>query len=165
MGLIFEVIREGGIRLPKPIGQAISIMGALVIGQATVQAGLVAAPTVIVVAVTAVTSFVIPTLQDEVTPLRVIMVILAGVLGAFGIVIGLLALLIHLVSLRSFGVPYLSPIAPENRRDLFQDVLIRAPWWAMFQRPSSLVKNNLKRQEFWQMPHASNRSNNGDENQ
>jgi spore germination protein KA len=70
MGLIFEIIREGGVRLPKPIGQAISIVGALVIGQATVQAGFVSAPTVIAIADTAVTTFLFPTLVDETTPLR-----------------------------------------------------------------------------------------------
>jgi spore germination protein KA len=152
MGLFFEILREGGIRLPKPVGQAISIVGALVIGQATVQAGLVGAPTLIVISLTAVSSFVVPTLVDETTPLRFILVILAGLLGAFGIMIGLLLLLIHLASLRSFGVPYLSPITPTNLRGLAQDVVIRAPLWAMWKRPAMLAPNDPERQQFRLMP-------------
>ncbi len=152
MGLMFEIIREGGIRLPKPIGQAISIMGALVIGQATVQAGFVSAPTVIAIAITAVTTFVFPSLVDETTPLRILIVIIAGFLGAFGILISVLILLIHLASLRSFGVPYLSPIVPINLRGLGQDVLIRAPWWMMWKRPLSMAQDK-ERQKFRLIPH------------
>ncbi len=152
MGFVFELIREGGIRLPKPIGQAIGIVGALVIGQATVQAGLVGAPTVIVVATTAVASFVIPALVDETTPLRIIFVIIAGVLGAFGIVMGLILLLIHLAALRSFGVPFLSPIVPTTLRELGQDVLLRAPWWMMSKRPRMLNANDSGRQADEQKP-------------
>ena len=161
MGLLFEIIREGGIRLPKPVGQAISIVGALVIGQATIQAGLIDAPTVIVISVTAVTTFVAPTLVDETTPLRILLVVFAGILGAFGIMIGLLILLIHLASLRSFGVPYLSPITPFAAREFLQDVAIRAPWWAMWKRPRMLVNNDPERQKFRLMPHPPEDSKGG----
>jgi spore germination protein KA len=154
MGFIFEIIREGGIRLPRPIGQAISIVGALVIGQATVQAGLVAAPTVIVIATTAVTTFLFPSLVDETAPLRILLVIITGFLGAFGLMMGLLVLLIHLVAIRSFGVPYLAPLAPLELRGLFQDVLIRAPWWMMWKRPWQIAADDAReRQQFRLMPH------------
>ncbi len=157
MGLIFEIIREGGIRLPKPIGQAISIVGALVIGQATVQAGFVSAPTVIAIAITAVTTFIFPSLVDETTPLRLLVVIIAGFLGAFGIFICIIILIIYLASMRSFGVSYLSPIVPVNFRELGQDVLIRAPWWMMWKRPSLLAKDKV-RQQFRLMPRPPKKS-------
>jgi spore germination protein KA len=154
MGFTFEVIREGGTRLPRPIGQAISIVGALVIGQATVQAGIVTAPTVIVTAFTAVTAFVFPTLADETAILRIMLLVVTGFLGAFGLMMGLLILLIHLAAIRSFGVPYLTPLAPIEPRGLFQDVLMRAPWWMMWKRPWQIASDDAReRQQFRLMPH------------
>jgi spore germination protein KA len=153
MGLVFEIIREGGVRLPRPIGQAISIVGALVIGQAAVQAGLVAAPTVIVIASTAVTTFLFPSLVDETTSLRILLVIITGFLGAFGLITSLLVILTHLAAIRSFGVPYLAPLSPVDLRELTQDVLIRAPWWMMWKRPRMLAAADAKeRQQFRLMP-------------
>lgn len=134
MGAVFEIIREAGIRLARPVGQTISIVGALVIGEAAVTAGLVGAPTIIVTATTAITTFVVPDLLGPGIYLRLIYTILAGVLGAYGILIGLLFTLLHLVSLRSFGTPYLSPLAPISAGD-FKDVIVRAPIWALGTRP------------------------------
>lgn len=158
MGLVFELIREGGIRLPRPIGSAIGIVGALVIGQATVEAGFISAPTVIVTAVTAVATFVFPSLVDETTPLRIFLVMITGFLGAFGLLICLLILLIHLASLRSFGVLYLAPLSPLNIRSLAQDTLIRAPWWMMWKRPRMITENDPERQNFRLMPRPQNDS-------
>jgi spore germination protein KA len=151
MGLIFEILREAGIRLPRPIGQAVSIVGALVIGQAAVSAGLVSAPMVIVVAITAIASFVIPTLSDLTSFLRIFLTIMAGFMGAIGINIGLFGILIHLAALRSFGVPYLSPVTPFSLGGS-KDVFIRAPWWAMFSRPNDISNNDPERQNFRLMP-------------
>ncbi|GAB6155058.1 spore germination protein [Desulfosporosinus burensis] len=147
MGIIFEILREAGVRLPRPVGQAVSIVGALVIGESAVTAGLIGAPMVIVVALTAVSSFVVPAQTDSGGVLRVIFVILAGVMGLFGIVVGLLGVFIHLASLRSFGTPYLSPLAPLSIRDL-KDSIIRAPIWAMFTRPRTIGWQDPERQEF-----------------
>ncbi|HEX2952583.1 MAG TPA: spore germination protein [Bacillota bacterium] len=152
MGIIFEILREAGIRQPRPIGQAVSIVGALVIGQATVSAGLVGAPIVITVALTAIASFVTPK-QAEVTAfLRLTLTVLAGFLGAYGIIAGLIIILIHMASLRSFGVPYLSPIMPLTPGDL-KDVAVRVPIWAMFKRPRLIGWHDPVRQEFRLMPH------------
>ncbi len=159
MGLIFEILREAGIRLPRPIGQAVSIVGALVIGEATVTAGLVGAPLVIIIALTAITSFVSPTLVQESTIIRFSLTILAGFLGAFGITIGLLILLIHLASLRSFGVPLLSPIAPMAIGDLARDVMVRAPWWAMFTRPKFIGAQDRFRQNYYSRPRPPQKEN------
>ena len=147
MGIIFEILREAGVRLPRPVGQAVSIVGALVIGQSAVSAGLIGAPMVIVVALTAVCSFVVPAQSDSGGILRITIVILAGFIGIFGIVIGMLGIFIHLASLRSFGTPYVSPLAPLSIGDL-KDTFIRAPIWAMFTRPRTIGWNDPERQEF-----------------
>jgi spore germination protein KA len=147
MMIIFEILREAGVRLPRNVGQAISIVGALVIGEAAVSAGLIGAPMVIVVAITAVASFVVPAQTDSVSILRIILLILAGFLGGIGILAGLIGTYIHLASLRSFGTPYLSPVAPLTFRDL-KDVFIRAPLWAMFTRPRTIGWHDPERQNF-----------------
>jgi spore germination protein KA len=145
MGIIFEILREAGIRLPRPIGAAVSIVGALVIGDSAVNAGLVGAPVVIVVALTAITSFVIPFQVESITLIRLGLIVFAAIFGLFGILNGLLLILIHLAALRSFGVPYLAPLAPWVTADL-KDILIRAPLWAMLKRPRSLEPTDLSRQ-------------------
>ncbi|WP_419149781.1 spore germination protein [Paenibacillus alvei] len=136
MEFMFEALREAGIRLPKPIGSAVSMVGALVIGESAVNAGIVAAPLVIVVAFTGIASFSIPRYNFGLAfrLVRFPLLILAGTLGLYGIGFGLIVLLIHLVNLRSFGVPYLTPVSPEipgNSKDIF----IRVPRWAMRDRP------------------------------
>lgn len=151
LGLVFEILREAGIRLPRPVGQAVSIVGALVIGEAVVSAGLISAPTVIVVALTAISSFVSPVQVGVAAFLRLSLTVIAGALGAFGIVLTFLAVLVHLASLRSFGVPYLSPLAPLVPRDL-KDVAIRAPLWSMLTRPEFIGGKDPQRQEFQLRP-------------
>ena len=137
MTVTLEILQEAGLRLPKPIGQTIGIVGALIIGEAAVTAGLVSPLMVIIIGLTAVASYAIPTfdLSLAVRLMRFPLMILAGVLGFFGVAVGLYAILIHLLSLRSFGVPYLSPIAPLRIRALLQDTFVRAPWWALKRRP------------------------------
>ncbi|WP_141334437.1 spore germination protein [Paenibacillus sp. tmac-D7] len=136
MEITFEGLREAGLRIPKPIGQTVSIIGALVIGQAAVQAGIVSAPMVIVVSITGIASFTIPHFDLGLTfrLLRFPVMILAASFGLYGVIISILLIYIHLVSLRSFGTPYLSPTAPIVFSD-WKDVLIRAPWWLMKKRP------------------------------
>jgi spore germination protein KA len=145
MGIIFEILREAGIRLPRPIGAAVSIVGALVVGDAAVNAGLVGAPVVIVVALTAITSFVIPFQVESITVIRLGLIVFAAVFGLFGILNGLLLVLIHLAALRSFGVPYLSPLAPWVAADL-SDTITRTPLWTMLKRPRSLETTDPSRQ-------------------
>lgn len=151
MGLIFELLREAGVRLPRQVGQAVSIVGALVIGEAAVSAGLIGSPMVIVVSITAIASFVVPPQIDVGVLIRAFTTILAGVLGAFGITLAVLAILVHLASLRSFGTPYLSPFAPLSPGDL-KDALARAPLWAMFTRPRTIGWRDPQRQEYGQIP-------------
>ncbi len=158
MGVVFEILREAGVRLPRPVGQAISIVGALVIGESAVSAGLITAPMVIVVAFTAICSFVVPALYDVQVIIRVILVILAGFLGEFGIFIGLLGLLVHLCALQSFGTPYLSPLAPLNPSGL-KDVFVRAPLWLMSNRSRGMGEWDPLRQAFRLMPQQPEKDN------
>lgn len=153
MEVTFEALREAGARLPKQIGSAVSIVGALVIGQASVQAGLVSAPMVIVVAITGISSFLIPRYVAglAIRLLRFPLILLAGSLGLLGIMMGIIALVLHLCSLRSLGVPYLSSIATPKVHEL-NDVLVRAPWWKMNTRPRFTENYNKNRQGPNQKP-------------
>jgi Bacillus/Clostridium GerA spore germination protein. len=153
MEFMFEGLREAGIRMPKAVGSAVSIVGALVIGQAAVQAGIVSAPVVIVVATTGIASFAIPRYNfgTAYRLLRFPMLILAGVLGLYGIISGLFLLMIHLLGLRSFGVPYMSPVIPKVPQSL-KDVFIRAPRWSMNRRSAFLSGTNQTRIPKGQQP-------------
>jgi hypothetical protein len=146
MEIFFEALREAGVRLPRPVGQTVSIVGALVIGQAAIQAGIVSAPMVITVSITGIASFTVPQFNQAIAirVLRFMLMILAGMLGLYGVFMGFLVILIHMASLRSFGVPYLSPIAPLELSSL-KDVFIRVPWWAMVTRPGFTVSEDIKR--------------------
>jgi len=162
MLLLFEILREAGLRMPRSLGQAVSIVGALVIGQAAVSAGLVGAPMVIVIATTAVASFLVVPYADLGALFRLIMTVAAGFLGLLGIVFISIEILSHLASLRSLGVPYLSPVSPLNIRGL-KDTFVRAPLWAMDSRPVFLDPVDTRRQAPGQMPRNSkNRPNQGE---
>lgn len=156
MEITFEGLREAGVRLPKQVGAAVSIVGALVIGQAATAAGLVSSPMVMVVAITGIASFMIPhfSIGISLRLLRFPIMILAGMLGLLGLMIGVVVIYIHLCSLRSFGVPYLSPITPMKNRDL-KDALLRAPHWMMDTRPSLNGAGSKYKQTRRQKPEPS----------
>jgi spore germination protein len=153
MEVSFEALREAGVRLPQVVGQAVGILGALVIGSAAVEAGIVSAPTVIVVSITGIASFTIPryNMSMSIRMLRFPLMILGGMFGLFGVALGTLVVLTHLCKLRSFGIPYFWPLAPLSFKSL-KDVLVRVPWWAMDRRPSQLVKEDITRQGDNLMP-------------
>lgn len=141
MEVTFEILREAGIRMPRYIGQAVSIVGALVIGQAAVEAGIVSAAMVIVVAGTAIASFTTPAYNMAVAAriLRFGFMVLAGTMGLYGVTLGLIVLVAHLASLRSFGTPYLAPFAPFVPEDQ-KDGLFRFPLWT--RKNKSLLNEN-----------------------
>ncbi|MBA4547510.1 spore germination protein [Thermoactinomyces intermedius] len=143
MEISVEILREASIRLPGPIGPTIGIVGALVIGNAAVTAGLVSPAFVIVVGLTTISSYANPNYNAAISVrlLRFPFMIVAAMFGLFGIMIGLMLLLLHLVQLRSFGVPYMAPFAPLNLRDL-RDSLIRIPWPWMKKRPTIYQTHN-----------------------
>lgn len=149
MEVTFEILREAGIRMPRPIGQAVSIVGTLVIGQAAVEAGIVSASMVIVVAITAISSFVITgySMAISIRMIRFFIMGLAASFGIFGIVVALIALVMHLCSLRSFGIPYMSPFAPFIPAD-HKDTIFRLPHWALKSRPRLINQRNIKREQM-----------------
>ncbi|GGJ99378.1 spore germination protein [Lentibacillus kapialis] len=153
MEVTFEALREAGVRLPKQVGSAVSIVGALVIGEAAVSAGIVSAPMVIVVAITGIASFTIPRYSTAfaIRMLRFPMILLAATLGLLGIMLGVITIIVHLATLRSFGVPYLSPMAPMHFYEM-KDTMIRAPWWKLNKRPRLTGKYNKYRQSSGQKP-------------
>ncbi|SEO47795.1 spore germination protein KA [Amphibacillus marinus] len=144
MEVTFELLREAGIRLPSTVGSAISIVGALVLGQAAVDAGIVSATMVIVVSLTAICSFIFPSynLAISVRILRFGFMFLAASFGLYGIFTGMVFMVLHLNSLRSFGIPYLTPLAPfvwQGQKDVF----VRAPLWKKRERPHLISQKNI----------------------
>lgn len=138
MVVTFELLREAGVRMPKAIGQAVSIVGALVIGDAAVQAGIVSSPMVIVIAITAISSFIVSSLSGALLIMRIVAMIAANVIGILGVLLVSIAFFISMCNIRSFGVNYLSPFTPLSGTDL-KDTFIRFPLWAMFTRPKELT--------------------------
>ncbi len=124
---IYELMREAGLRLPRPIGHAIGIIGALVIGDAAVTAGLISSPMVMVVALTALSSFVVPSLFQEVTIMRFGFILIGGTLGIFGISLGLALMIVNLCSVNAYGIPSMSPQSPFQLFAM-RDVLLRVGW-------------------------------------
>ena len=129
----YEVMRAAGLRLPRPIGHAVSIVGALVIGDAAVTAGLIGAPMVLVVAMTAIASFVVPSLYEPVSILRFVFLFVGGTMGLYGIAIGCVLLLINVCSLNSVGSPYMAPISPLSPVAM-RDTFIRASFTTLQKR-------------------------------
>lgn len=137
MMFAFEIMREAGVRMPKQVGQAVSIVGALILGQAAVQAGIVSPIMVIIAALTGICTFTLPptAMNYTIRILQFVMTLLAFLLGYVGIMVGIIMLLTYLASLRSFGVPYLGPAAPFDM-DQLTDVIIRRPHPVNYKRPS-----------------------------
>ncbi|MFW5985477.1 MAG: spore germination protein [Halanaerobiaceae bacterium] len=155
MESIFEILREAGLRMPRAIGSAISIVGALVLGEAAINAGLVSPPMVIVVALTAIASFTTPTysLASAARIMRYIFIMAAAIAGLLGLQVGLLILLIHLCSLRSFGQPYFQPYGPLIWRDL-KDSIIKLPIWMNIFRPRLIGGKDPQRKDEEQKPES-----------
>ncbi|SCZ00090.1 spore germination protein [Alkaliphilus peptidifermentans] len=156
METTIELLREAGVRLPGPIGATIGIVGGLVIGQAAVEAGIVAPLMVIIVAITAIASFAIPSYNVAIgfRLLRFLFIFAAGFLGLYGVILAILLLLSHLCSLKSFGIPYLHPFVNfvDDIGDM-KDTFVRAPMPSMNNRETvgnKKQKNRLddKREEF-----------------
>ncbi len=130
---IYEIMREAGLRLPRPVGHAVGIVGALVIGDAAVNAGLVGSPMVMIVALTALSSFVVPSLYEAVSVLKFAFIIVGGTWGLYGIALGLMALLVNLCALSSEGVPVTAPLAPFSLESM-GDSLWRSSWRKLSRR-------------------------------
>ena len=121
------------MRIPKSLGHAVSIVGALVIGESAVTAGIISSSTLMVVATSAICSYVTSPLYPPVTILRIVFVVVAGVLGLWGIVLASAVVIISMCSKTSLGVPYMSALAPFSFRSM-RDVFVRASWKKLSQR-------------------------------
>ncbi|MCL4426591.1 MAG: spore germination protein [Firmicutes bacterium] len=147
MEMAMEILREAAIRLPAPIGPTIGIVGGLIIGEAAVRAGIVSPLMVIIVALTTIGSFAMPSYSAAVATrvLRFPVMVSGAVLGLYGIVLFLILIIIHMASLESFGVPYLAPVTPMKGRE-WRDTFFRFPLWSMEIRPSHLATADDRRQ-------------------
>ncbi|NIK71799.1 spore germination protein KA [Paenibacillus sp. BK720] len=130
MLFVFDALQEAGVHLPNQLGPVVSILGALVIGQAAVEAGLISTPIIIVVSLTGVASYSIPRYSASL-PFRIIrylFLFITGLLGFVGFAFGIIFLMIHMVMLESFGRPFMYPIAPFDAKRI-KDIIIRYPFW------------------------------------
>lgn len=143
----FEILREAGTRMPVYVGQTLSIVGALVLGTAAVEAKLVSAPVIIIVGLSGITSFMIPSITGSSTIIKFALVGFSAVLGLYGYIIGIAFLLIHLIKLKSFGVPIMSNFTSLEPREM-KDTHIRVPRWAMKRRPKILGQKNPARTDI-----------------
>ncbi len=144
---LFELFREAGVRLPKAVGQTIAVVGGIVVGDAVIRAGLASTTMLIVAAITAVATFTLvnQTLSSAVSIIRLLVMICAATLGMYGFILALIAIVLHLSKLQSFGVPYLTPMSPTRPKDLFA---------ALFQRP---LRHEANRPQFLQSEDANSR--------
>lgn len=142
---ILEVIREAGLRMPSPMGQAVSIVGTLILGQAAIDARLFSAPMIVIVAATGITGLITIKLKGATTLIRLILLLLSSFMGLYGYIFGVIGASIHLFSMRSFGVSYMMNFGAIYPVDL-KDTVIRAPWWYMKYRPKQMAFKNPNRQ-------------------
>ena len=146
---LFEIMREAGLRLPRPVGHAVSIIGALVIGDAAVTAGIIGSSMVMVVALTALSSFVVPSLYEPAAVLKFVFIVVGGTWGLFGISVGFMLLLTNLCALESFGIPVMAPTSPTAVADM-RDNFWRSSWKKLGRfrlKVQNLPGSRLKKEE------------------
>ncbi|MCB2339321.1 spore germination protein [Clostridium estertheticum] len=143
MELVVEFLREGGLRLPTKIAQTLSLVGGIIIGDTAIQSKMVSPTTLLIVGITVITTFLIPNydMSISIRMLRFPMLVLANIMGIFGIAVGWFLILVHLSSLDSLGVPYF-----EFHKSDMKDTFIRAPLWKMNKRPEGIPNSDPIRQ-------------------
>lgn len=116
--LIFEILNEASVRMPKYVGMVVSIVGGLVLGETAVTAGIISAPTLMIIALSGICLYTVPALEREFSVIRVLLLIVAGALGGYALILSVCALLVYLCAFESFGTPLLAPYAPLVLPDL-----------------------------------------------
>ena len=144
--LLFQVLYEVSLRLPQYLGLATSIVGALVLGDTGVKAGLISPPGVIIVALSVMAIYTVPAQASTLTILRAVFVVLGATLGIFGIMCGVIYIINYVNTINYYGTPYLAPYAPKIESDL-KDAMFKKPIPKMINRPKSLNPKNLIRQK------------------
>lgn len=141
---LFEVITEASLQMPNALGMALSIIGALALGNTAVDAGIISPPSIVVVAISSVALYIIPDQISETRLLRVLFTVVGGIAGLYGILMSFILLTAYLCSIKSFGVPYMTPLAPNIRRDK-HDSFLKASVQDTVMRPEFIAGNNKKR--------------------
>ena len=141
---LFDILNEASVRMPKQLGMALSIIGALILGDTAVQAGIISSPSIVVVAISGITLYIIPDQVPETSILRSIFTVIGGIAGFYGLLCSSVILAVYLISITSFGSPYLAPYAPSITKDK-KDGIIKAPLTDMKTRPFSISSKNKKR--------------------
>lgn len=144
--ILFQILYEVSLRLPQYLGLATSIVGALVLGDTGVEAGLISPPGVIIIAVSIMAIYTIPSLASQLTVLRAVFVVLGATLGIMGIIGGLIYVVNYLNTLNFYGTPFLAPFSPKINGDL-KDGILKQPLTKMTIRPKSINTKNVKRQD------------------
>lgn len=141
MGFLFEILRETGTRMPAPIGQTVVIVGALILGNAAIDSRFIGAPMVIVSGLTGITALLTVKFKAFPIILRLVFLFLAFIMGFYGIIFGLIALVIYLMDMRSYGIPYLLGTSAFDEKNI-KDALTRVPWWQVHYRPRLAAAEN-----------------------
>lgn len=142
--ILFEILYEASLRMPKYLGIALSVVGALILGETAVSSGVISPPAVMIVALSGITLYTVPDQAPQFIVLRFAYTCVGGVLGLFGMIIMTIFLIVYMCDMDIYGSPYLSPFAPHIKND-FKDGLIKRDLIDMEMRPKSIRNNNKRR--------------------
>lgn len=145
--MIFEILNETSVRMPKYVGMALAVVGALVLGETAVNAGIVSTPAILIMAISGISIYAIPELVETTSVLRLICLIVSGSLGAYGIILFVAFTICYLCSMDNYGVPYTAPYSPFIANDM-QDSIYMNNVIGMTKRPESIGSPNQRRQNF-----------------
>ena len=153
MEIIMDIMKEASLRMPKALGQTVSIVGALIIGQVAVIAGVVSPTLVIFIATAAICSYAVPSLNfgNAFRLIRYPLLIATSIFGLLGFFGGIIIISLHLLSLRSFGEPFMAPVIPFDKNGN-KDIFVRSPWWKMTTRSKLGKPKDMNRQAPNQKP-------------
>ncbi len=142
--LVLEVLNEASIRMPKYVGMALSVVGALVLGETAVSAGFVSTPAIIIIAFSGIGLYAVPNLIEQTSVLRLVMLLVAGSVGTYGVILATAFVVLHLVTTENFGAPLVAPFSPMIGRDL-RDSLVKFNLRSLPLRPKTLKSPNKRR--------------------
>ncbi len=142
--ILFEILNQASVRMPRYMGMALSVVGALILGETAVKAGLLGSPTVMISALSGITLFIVPDLEPVFSLLRISFIILGGLLGLYAISFGCVGLLAYMEGLDSYGTPILAPFSPYLKSDM-KDGIFKKPITEFYTRPASLSVKNKRR--------------------
>lgn len=143
---LLEIVREAGLRLPKPIGHSVGLVAALIVGDAAVSAGIIGTPIIIVAAMTTICTFVVPSLYEPITVLRILYVLAGGLFGPIGVVAVTFIMILSICRMNPFGIAYVAPIVPFSQT-LFRDGVLRQNWRILAKSDFSVEKLSNRKKE------------------